>query len=132
MSACDMYSKLRTLTHWPDRDAIKKIMSLCFQYQFGKTIVDCFEVLIEKPSSLKAAAQCWFSYKHAYTIKYLIGITPQGTIQFISFGFGGRRSDEKITINSKIFENLILVDVVMTRWIRDSSLKKSLQEEELN
>lgn len=76
-------------------------------------VLDCFEIFIEKPSSLKAAAQCWLSYKHAYTIKYLIGITPQGTVQFISVGFGGRSSDKEITVKSTFFQKLITGDVVM-------------------
>ena len=43
-------------------------------------IIDCFEVFIERPSNLKARSQTFSHYKHAHTIKYLIGITPQGVI----------------------------------------------------
>lgn len=46
-------------------------------------------------------------------MKYLIGITPQGSIQFISVGFGGRSSDKEITISSEFFQKLVEGDVVM-------------------
>lgn len=39
------------------------------------------------------------SYKHHDTVKYLISITPQGTVTFLSKGYGGRASDECITEN---------------------------------
>ena len=32
----------------------------------------------------------WSYYRNNNTVKYLIGITPQGTICFISKGWGGR------------------------------------------
>ena len=60
---------------------------MCFQYAFGKkvtVIIDCFEVFIEKPTNLLARAQTFSSYKHHTTIKILIGITPQGTVSFVS------------------------------------------------
>ena len=39
-------------------------------------------------------------YKNHSTVKYLIGITLQGTISFISNGWGGCTSDQHITENS--------------------------------
>jgi len=38
-------------------------------------------------------AQTWSNYKKHNTVKFLIGVTPQGTIDFISKGWGGRVSD---------------------------------------
>lgn len=111
-----LYSKLKSLVYWPDNSSIRKSMPLVFQREFGRSIVvvlDCFEIFIEKPSSLKSAAQCWSHYKHAFTIKYLIGISPQGFIQFISKGYGGRASDKYVTEKCGILENLHAGDVVM-------------------
>lgn len=111
-----MFSKLRSLIYWPEREALRKTMPLCFQLQFGKkivTIVDCFEIFVEKPSELKAAAQLWSQYKHAYTVKYFIGITPQGSVMFISTGYGGRCSDKIITNKCTFLDKLVVGDVVM-------------------
>ena len=41
-------------------------------------------------------AVTWSTYKHHNTVKYLISITPQGTVSFISKGYGGRASDKYI------------------------------------
>ena len=53
-------------------------------------IIDCFEVYIERPSSLIAQAMTWSNYKHHNTVKFLIRITPQGVISFISKAWGAR------------------------------------------
>ena len=39
----------------------------------------------------------WSSYKHYNTTKYLISMTPQVTISFVSKGWGVRTSDQYIT-----------------------------------
>ena len=85
-----------TLVKWPSHDAIQRTMPFCFRVHYGlkvMAIIDCFELFIEKPSSLLAKACTWSQYKHYNTAKYLISITPQGVISFISRGWGGRASD---------------------------------------
>lgn len=112
----ELYKKLKSFVYWPTREAIKKTTPLCFQSSFGDAIVvilDCFEIFIEKPATQKALAQCYSRYKHAYTIKYLIGITPQGFISFISKGYGGRCSDKFVTENCGFLDKLNIGDVVM-------------------
>ena len=39
-------------------------------------------------------------------MKYLIGITPQGTVSFITNGWGGRISDKYITEHSGFLNKL--------------------------
>ena len=54
------------------------------------------------------------SYKHHNTVKYLIGITPQGTVSFfISEGWGGRVSDKHLTKNSSLLDHLTPGDVIL-------------------
>ena len=55
----------------------------------------------------------WSNYKRHNTVKYLIGVTPQGSVSFISFGWGGRVSDEYLTENCKLLNNLLPGDIVL-------------------
>lgn len=76
-----LYSRLRSLIYWPERSTIKYTMPEVFQRSFQDQIViiiDCFEVFIEQSSVLKTSSATWSNYKHSHTVKYLIGITPQG------------------------------------------------------
>ena len=111
-----MDTRLSPLIHWPERAELWSTMPECFQYSFGKritVIIDCFEIFIEKPSNLLAQAQTFSSYKHHNTIKVLIGITPQGTISFVSHAWGGRTSDKFLTENCGILDKLVPGDIVM-------------------
>ena len=83
---------LSLLIAWPTRDALYKTMPQCFVDSFGyKTtvIIDCFEIFIDRPTNLLARAQTFSNYKHHNTVKVLMGISPQGTITFVSEALGG-------------------------------------------
>ena len=87
-----------------------------FQQAFGKkatVVIDRFEVFIDRPTNLLARAQTFSSFKNHNTIKVLIGITPQGTISFISQAWGGRTSDKYLTENCGLLDKLIPCDMIM-------------------
>lgn len=108
--------RLTPLIKWPNREQLKKTMPWCFRLQYGlkvTSIIDCFEIFIEKPGDLMSKAATWSTYKHHNTAKYLISITPQGTISFISKGYGGRVSDKFITENSGFLGKLLPGDIVL-------------------
>ena len=91
-------------------------MSLTFRKHIGTNvavIIDCIEVFINKPSNYMAKAYTWSQYKHHNTIKFLIGISPQGVISFISKAWGGRVSDQYLTEYSNFLKNILLGDVVL-------------------
>ena len=109
-------AKLSTFVFWPEREQLWNTMPVCFQYAFGKkvtVVIDCFELFIECASNLLARAQTFSSYKHHNTIKILIGISPQGSICFVSEGWGGRTSDKYLTENCGFLEHLLPGDMVM-------------------
>ena len=111
-----MDKRLSSFIKWPERENLWRTMPQCFQFSFGKkttVIIDCFEVFIDRPSNLLARAQTFSSYKHHNTVKVLIGITPQGTISFVSKAWGGRTSDKFLTENCGIMEKLLPGDLVM-------------------
>lgn len=108
--------RLSPLIKWPEREDLWRTMPQCFQFSFGhKTtvIIDCFEVFIDRPSNLLARAQTYSSYKSHNTVKVLIGITPQGTISFVSKAWGGRTSDKLMTDNCGLMDKLLPGDLVM-------------------
>ena len=82
-----MYIRMTPFVAWPERADLRKTMSMQFGKYFGNTcavIIDCFEVFIDRPSNLRARAETGSLYKHHNTVKFLIGITPQGTVSYIT------------------------------------------------
>ena len=111
-----MGTRLQFLIVWPEREELRKTMPLVFKQNFGNKvalIIDCFAVFIERPSSLIARAMTRSNYKHHNTVKFLIGITPQGVISFISRAWGGRVSDKHVTENSGVLRKLLPGDIVL-------------------
>ncbi|XP_065068255.1 uncharacterized protein LOC135693654 [Rhopilema esculentum] len=111
-----MEVRLQPLIYWPEREELWHTMPQSFQYSFGNkttVIIDCFEIFIEKPTNLLARAQTFSSYKHHNTVKVLIGITPQGSISFVSKAWGGRTSDKFLTENCGLSNKLMPGDLVM-------------------
>lgn len=108
--------RLSPLIHWPEKDEVQKTMPWCFRPNYGlqvTSIIDCFELYIEKPGDLLCRAATWSNYKSYNTAKYLVSITPQGTVNFISKGYGGRVSDKFITDDCGYLFKLQPEDVVL-------------------
>ena len=53
-----LYTKLSCLIYWPERSELLKTMPMEFRKYFKKcvVIIDCFEIFIERPTSLAARA----------------------------------------------------------------------------
>jgi len=110
-----MYERLKPLLMLPDHEELYKTMPMEFKINFWKcaVIIDCFEVFMERPKGLMARAQTSSNYKHHNTVKLLIGISPQGSITFVSKGWGGCISDRYLTENSGILEKILPGDIVL-------------------
>lgn len=105
------------LVHWPlESENLLLNTPSYFRSTFKElitVIVDCFELFIECPSVLLAAAQGFSQYKHHITLKFLIGISITGVIIFISRGYGGRASDKKVSVDSGFLDKLQEGDLVL-------------------
>ena len=111
-----MFCRMKCFIFWPEREELKMTMPMEFRKHFGtkvSIIIDCFEIFIERPSNYLARAETWSNYKHHNTVKFLIGITPQGAVSFLSKGWGGRSTDKMITENCGILNKLIPGDIVL-------------------
>ncbi|XP_072143059.1 uncharacterized protein [Dermacentor andersoni] len=110
------YITLSSLIKWPGREDLQRTMTMAFQETFGKkvaVILDCFEVFVDRPSAMEPRSLTWSTYKHANTMKYLIGIAPQGVITYISRGWGGHTNDKMLAESCGILSNLLPSDSVL-------------------
>ncbi len=76
-----LHERLEFLIECPEQHVLQATIPMPFRQAFGCTfavIIDCFEVFIERPSNLLARAQTWSNCRHHHTVKFLIGIAPQG------------------------------------------------------
>ncbi|XP_046392029.1 uncharacterized protein LOC124160260 [Ischnura elegans] len=103
-----IYSYLRGLIIWPSSFDIKMNLPIPFRARYAKveSIIDCFEVEIEKPSNPLSQALTWSEYKKCNTLKYLVSCTPDGLVNFVSKGYGGRASDAAIVEDCGFLEVL--------------------------
>jgi len=111
-----MYVRYEFLVLWPLRNTLHASMPLSFKEAVGErvaVIIDCFEVFMERPSNVHASAQVYSQYKKGSTVKFLIGISPQGPITFISHGFGGRATDKFITETCGLAQKLQYDDIIL-------------------
>lgn len=84
---------------WQSKDLIEETMPTAFREKYPATrcILDCTEIKICKPSSLRAQSQCFPSYKNTTTAKGLLGIAPSSAPVFFSDLYTGSISDKDIT-----------------------------------
>jgi DDE superfamily endonuclease/Helix-turn-helix of DDE superfamily endonuclease len=111
-----MYYRLASkVIMWPKAENLENSMPMSFRVNYPAvcSIVDCFEIRVEKPHIPKEQAATFSSYKSMNTIKYLISITPQGTVSFVSQGYAGRVSDQHIIRVSGYLDLLKPGDCVM-------------------
>ncbi len=74
----------------------------CFKDFDGlKIVVDCTEQQVQRSSDLQARKETFSQYKSRDTLKWMVGLSKNLTVNYCSAGFGGRASDKFITNKSK-------------------------------
>uniref|UniRef100_A0A1A8CZR1 DDE Tnp4 domain-containing protein n=1 Tax=Nothobranchius kadleci TaxID=1051664 RepID=A0A1A8CZR1_NOTKA len=110
-----LHARISPLINWPGRDAMRATMPSQFVEAFGErgvVILDCFEIFTQNQSTLKPQAQSHSHHKLGTTMKYLVGVTPQGSISFVSKGRAGYVSNKDITDSCGVLDKLLPGDLV--------------------
>ncbi len=111
-----MSTELKCLIAWPqNEEKFRQTLPSAFKKHYGntKSIIDCFEIFIERPVAFEARTATYSNYKKHNTVKVLISVTPTGSISFISRAWGGRVSDKEITQRCDFLDFIQLGDSVM-------------------
>ena len=110
-----LYFALGSLLIWPPQSVIQQQMPECFKITYPKTrvILDCTEVKVQTPSSKVLNSESYSNYKSHATFKGLVGITPSGSVSFVSVLYTGSISDKEITKKAGILDLLEKGDEVM-------------------
>ena len=101
-----LYVSLGSIPIWPTREQVDDAMPEMFQRTYPSTrcIIDCTEMYCQRPSSLSTQSTLYSHYKSHVTYKGLLGISPSGSITFISALYDGSISDKEIVKRSGILE----------------------------
>ena len=80
-------------------------MAECFRANYPDTfiVLDATDLCTEIRSCLALQSQLYSSYKSRKTLKDLIGISPNGSIYFVSELWSGSISDRELVIKSVMF-----------------------------
>ena len=99
---------LGSIPIWPTQSDIQSTMPQCFKdtYPSTRTIIDCTELFVQVPSSLNALSALYSFYKHHCTYKAPVGISPSGSVTFVSALYPGNLSDREITQRSGLLNPL--------------------------
>ena len=98
---------LKSLLFIPDQGTINATKPpRFFSIRNLNMIIDCSELFIQTPKNHLLQRLSWSSYKHHNTLKFLVGISPNSMITFISKAFCGSISDKEICLQSGLFNVL--------------------------
>lgn len=107
-----MYLRLTAIPIWPTREQVNKTMPKSFKDSYPETrvIIDCTELYCEAATSLELKGNMYSDYKGRETYKSLVGVTPSGSVSFVSQLYYGSLSDREIVERSGLLDPKMLDD----------------------
>ena len=75
-----LHNKLKRWIVWYDKPRVQARMPPRFKRLCPRcrVVIDATEIKTDRPSKQNKRIHLWSNYKHAYTIKFMIGIAPSG------------------------------------------------------
>jgi len=133
-----MFSRYGALVSWPLRENLFPNVPLLYRETFGQQIVvivdtlelsvviDSIEVVMDRPSNHGPSPSTVVSdYSNQTYVKFLVGLSPQGAVLFISKGFGDNVSEKELVETSGFLQNLLPGDIILGQ--RGSSVHEVVQ-----
>lgn len=111
-----LHEMMKYIVVWLPRSRIQSSMPQSFVdsgYVRTTCILDCTEVVLQRPRKQKARAQTYSQYKANNTVKFLIVVAPNGFIMYVSKVYGGRASDKYIVKDCGVQEYFVPGDEIM-------------------
>ena len=84
--------ELELLIIWCSRARIRSTLPNYFKQLYPKerAVIDCSAIFFDISSLLHVQACFWTDYKHNCSVKFLIAVTQNGAVSWLSSLFGGR------------------------------------------
>jgi len=110
-----LHLRLKEIPLWPPKELVRMNMPWEFaeNYPSTRVIIDATEIFVEQPKLPELQQMMFSNYKNHNTFKALVGISPDGTITFVSSLYPGCISDKELTRKSGILDLLEEGDSVM-------------------
>ena len=125
-----MYNYLKEIEWCPSAEQVACTLPHSFKIKYPTiyTIIDASELFLETPSDLVLQSSTWSNYKQQNTSKYLVGVTPNGAITFISSAYVGSISDPELTRCSGLLSKLEGKKNISVMGDRGFTIRDQLQE----
>ena len=82
-------------------------------YPNTRAIIDCSHIKTQCPSTVRKSVLKYSSYKHDFTVVFLLAIAPNGIITFVSKCYGGRATDAQIAVDCGVLDKAEPLDQFM-------------------
>lgn len=106
---------VQCVIYFPSVEETRSNLPKCFQKDFVavRSVLDCTEIQIQIPKCINCKISSYSNYKNRNTLKYLISVTPAGTISFVSSGYSGKSSDKFVVNSEKLLDKFEFGDAIM-------------------